>query len=190
MSEDRLTPEERTILLEQARRALEFGVRGQTGEPLALENLPLKLRQPGACFVTLTVNGQLRGCIGTLEARQPLIEDVWERAVSAALDDYRFSPVRPDELPTIHIEISRLTPPKKLAYTDPEDLLSQLRPGIDGVVLIDGLRRATFLPQVWDKLPDKEIFLNHLCQKMGAAHDLWRQKKLEVQVYQVEEFHE
>ena len=96
----------------------------------------------------------------------------------------------PDELPQIAIEVSRLTPPTPLEYTTPEDLLSRLRPGIDGVVLRDGPRRATFLPQVWEKLPDPSDFLANLCYKMGAAPDQWRKKHLDVLVYQVEEFHE
>ena len=190
MTEDRLTLEERSLLLEQARHALTFGVLGSPLDALNLDSFPLKLRQPGATFVTLTIDGQLRGCVGALEPYQPLIEDVREHAIAAALQDYRFSPVRPGELANISIEISRLTPPIPLEYTNPADLLAKLRPGIDGVVLRDGLRRATFLPQVWEKLPDTETFLSHLCQKMGTPADLWRKKHLEVLIYQVEEFHE
>jgi AmmeMemoRadiSam system protein A len=106
------------------------------------------------------------------------------------LQDYRFPNVRSEELSKIDIEVSRLTHPVLLEYTTPEDLLSKLRPGIDGVVLRDGARRATFLPQVWEKLPDPADFLDNLCYKMGAAPDLWRKKHLDVLVYQVEEFHE
>jgi AmmeMemoRadiSam system protein A len=110
--------------------------------------------------------------------------------VAAALQDYRFPPVPLEELPEIEIEISRLTTPQPLEYADATDLVSALRPGVDGVTLRDGWRRATFLPQVWEKLPDPEMFLSHLCDKMGAAPDLWRRKKLDVSIYQVEEFHE
>jgi AmmeMemoRadiSam system protein A len=140
--------------------------------------------------VTLTSHGELRGCIGALEATQPLVEDVRIHAIAAALEDYRFPPVHPEELPFIKIEISRLTTPQPLDYRDPADLLSQLRPGVDGVVLRDGMRRATFLPQVWEKVPEADIFLGMLCRKMGAPTETWRKKKLTVLTYQVEEFHE
>jgi uncharacterized protein len=190
MTEDKLTTEEKQTLLELARQALEDGVRGQKLAQLDLYALPPRLQEQGASFVTLTVHGNLRGCIGALEPYQPLAEDVREHAIAAALQDYRFPNVRPEELPQIDIEISRLTPPAPLEYTTPGDLLSKLRPGIDGVVLRDDARRATFLPQVWEKLPDPADFLDSLCYKMGAAPDLWRKKHLDVLVYQVEEFHE
>ncbi len=185
-----LTPEEKRELLKLAREALEMGVRGHRMTPLDLDSLPPTLREPGASFVTLTKNGQLRGCIGTLEARLPLAEDVREHAVAAGLDDYRFPPVSPRELDEIEIEISCLTMPQPLEYTTPEELLHALRPGIDGVVLRDRFRRATFLPQVWEQLPEPENFLGHLCQKMGASRDYWRCNPLRVEIYQVEKFHE
>jgi len=187
---DRLSDDEKKTLLRLAREALESGVRGKSLPPLDPSTLTPVLRDNGASFVTLTVRGQLRGCIGALEPYQPLAEDVREHAVAAALQDYRFPPVRTEELPKIHVEVSRLTLPQPLAYTSPEDLLEKLRPGLDGVILKDGYRRATFLPQVWEQLPGKTEFLSHLCQKMGASSDLWRKKHLEVLVYQVEEFHE
>jgi hypothetical protein len=165
-------------------------VRGEVLPPLNLQALPPALSQPGASFVTLTHHGNLRGCVGALEPYQPLAEDVREHAIAAALQDYRFPPVQPAELPDIKIEISRLTLPQDLEYASPVDLPSRLRPGVDGVTLMDGRRRATFLPQVWEKLPDAPTFLNHLCYKMGASEDLWRRKMLRVQTYQVEEFHE
>jgi AmmeMemoRadiSam system protein A len=186
----RLTREERTILLAQARYSIEAGVRAISLEPLHLDDYPQRLRQPGVTFVTLTIDGMLRGCVGALDAYQPLIEDVREHALAAALEDFRFPPVQPDELEKISIEISRLTTPRPLDYDDPDDLLNKLHPGVDGVVLKDGLRRATFLPQVWEKLPFPVTFLEHLCQKMGGPADLWRQRLLEVLIYQVEEFHE
>ncbi len=188
--DDSLTPQDRSLLLQLARQALELGVFGHPLPPLDFENLSARLKAPGASFVTLTIAGMLRGCVGTLEAYQPLVEDVREHAIAAALQDYRFPPVQPGELTQIEIEISRLTTPTLLAFDLPEQLPACLQPGIDGVVLQDGLRRATFLPQVWEKLPHPEDFLAHLCQKMGAPSDLWRRKKLDVRVYQVEEFHE
>ncbi len=173
-----------------AREALEHGVRGEMLPPMDQTSLTPVLRSEGASFITLTEGGQLRGCIGALQPYQSLAEDVCEHAIAAALQDYRFPPVQPNELSKIEIEISRLTVPKPLDYTSPENLLAKLRPGVDGIILRDGFRKATFLPQVWEKIPDKAGFMDQLCAKMGTAHDLWRHKHLEVLVYQVEEFHE
>ena len=136
------------------------------------------------------MGGELRGCIGALEPYQPLAEDVREHAVAAALEDYRFPQVQEKELAKIAVEVSRLTVPVPLEYTDHDDLLAKLHPGVNGVILRDGFRRATFLPQVWDKIPAPAEFLANLCYKMGAAPDTWREKHLDVLVYQVEEFHE
>lgn len=185
-----LTLEERELLLMLARQALQDAVRGRPLAPLDLNSLPEHLRQVGASFVTLTRRGNLRGCIGALEPYLPLAEDVREHAMAAALQDYRFPPVQEAELPEIEIEISRLTLPQDLPYETPQDLLSKLRPHIDGVTLREGFHRATFLPQVWEKIPDPAVFLSHLCEKMGTPPDFWRHHKLKVQTYQVEEFHE
>lgn len=190
MVEDRLTTEEKQTLLRLAREALEIGVSGKKLPPLELTSMPPRLQEQGASFVTLTTRGNLRGCIGALEPYQPLAEDVREHAIAAALQDYRFPNVKPEELSHIEIEISRLTIPVPLEYSTPEDLLSKLRPGIDGVLLRDGPYRATFLPQVWEKLPDSAEFLDNLCYKMGVSPDLWRKKHLEVFMYKVEDFHE
>jgi AmmeMemoRadiSam system protein A len=148
------------------------------------------LRAPGAAFVTLTIAGELRGCIGSLQAFRPLIEDVLDHAVDAALNDYRFQPVSTEEVPLLEIEISHLSAPQPLDYAEPAQLPTKLKPQVDGVVLRDGGRSATFLPQVWDQLSDPQQFLNQLCQKMGAPASLWRQKKLQVSIYHVDEFHE
>jgi AmmeMemoRadiSam system protein A len=190
MESDRLSEEEKQILLQLARQALEHGVRGTKLPPLDWSSLPERLHAPGATFVTLTIGGALRGCVGALEPYQPLAEDVREHAIAAALEDYRFPPVRPEELDRIRIEVSVLTRPQPLDYESPDELLSRLRPHVDGVILQDGLRRATFLPQVWEKIPDPADFLDNLCYKMGVAPDLWRRKHLDVFTYQVEEFHE
>ncbi len=185
-----LTLDEKQTLLRLARQALELGVRGEKLPPLDWDSLSPTLRADGASFVTLTELGELRGCIGALEAYQPLVEDVREHAIAAALNDYRFRPVQVAELNRISLEVSRLTAPVPLEYSSPDDLIAKLRPGMDGVILREGGRRATFLPQVWEKLPNAEDFLSNLCNKMGAAPDLWRRKHLEVLTYQVEEFHE
>jgi len=190
MTEDKLTTEEKQILLRLARQALDMGVRGQKIPPLDQKSMPPRLQEKGASFVTLTIRGNLRGCIGALEPYQSLADDVREHAVAAALQDYRFPKVTPEELSQIEVEISRLTIPVPLEYSTPEDLLAKLRPGIDGVLLRDGIRRATFLPQVWEKIPNPAEFLDNLCYKMGDSPELWRKKHLEVSTYQVEEFHE
>jgi AmmeMemoRadiSam system protein A len=185
-----LTSEERQTLLRLARSAMERAVRGERAPEPEPDTITGRLREPGASFVTLTIQGQLRGCIGALEPSQALVEDVREHARAAALEDPRFLPVQPDELDDIEIELSRLSMPEDLAYTDASDLLDKLRPGVDGVILRDGSHRATFLPQVWEKIPDKAAFLENLCMKMGAPADLWRRRHLDVRTYQVEEFHE
>jgi AmmeMemoRadiSam system protein A len=188
--DDPLTNEEKQTLLRLARLALEGSVRGSPMPRLDLDSLPPHLRANGAAFVTLNKHGQLRGCIGALEASKPLAQDVCEHAAAAALDDPRFPPVQPNELASIEVEVSRLTVPQDLEYRDPADLLAKLRPGVDGVILRDGIRRATFLPQVWEKLPEAAEFLDRLCEKMGLAREAWRRSHLRVQTYQVEEFHE
>jgi len=186
-----LTQDEKQILLRLAREALECAVHEKKLPPLDQATLTPALRAFGASFITLTVHGQLRGCIGALEPYQPLADDVREHTIAAALQDFRFEPVQANELNDINIEVSRLTVPTPLAYTDADDLLNKLRPNEDGVTLMESrYRRATFLPQVWEKIPDKEDFLGQLCLKMGTAPDTWRKKHLDVQVYQVEEFHE
>ena len=187
---EKLTLEEQKTLLRMAREAMEHAVRGEELPPLDPSELSSNLREEGASFVTLTIRGQLRGCIGALEAYQPLADDVREHAVAAALEDPRFPQVREDELSRIQVEVSRLTRPVPLEYKDAQDLLSKIRPHVDGVILKDGFRRATFLPQVWEKIPDPSEFLDNLCYKMGAGRDHWRRKHLDVLVYQVQEFHE
>jgi uncharacterized protein len=185
-----LTNEEKLILLKVAREALEHGVTGRSLPPLDRNVLTPKLIEQGSSFVTLTINTELRGCIGALEAYQPLVEDVREHAIAAALEDPRFPPVEPAELNRIRLEISRLTAPLPLEYSSAEDLIKKLKPHVDGVILKNGNRRATFLPQVWEKIPDPVEFLEHLCRKMGMKENAWRILPMDVLVYQVEEFQE
>jgi len=187
---EKLTFEEQKILLRLAREAMERGVKGEVLPSLDPSSLLPNLREDGSSFITLTVHGQLRGCIGSLDPYQSLAEDVREHAVAAALNDPRFPAVREDELNGIRVEVSRLTRPIPLEYKDANDLLSKMHPYVDGVILRDAFHRVTFLPQVWEKIPDPAEFLNNLCYKMGVKHDLWRSKHFEVLTYQVEEFHE
>jgi AmmeMemoRadiSam system protein A len=190
MPEQPLSPDDRTYLLRVARQAIAAGLEGRTLPTLDTNGLTQALLQNGASFVTLTIDDYLRGCIGALEAYQPLVYDVQEHAAAAAFEDYRFPPLQKHEFERLHIEISRLTNPVPLEYEDATDLLNKLHPDEDGVILRDGRNRATFLPQVWEKVPEKEAFLSQLCQKMGANPDTWRRKHLAVAIYHVEEFHE
>lgn len=185
-----LSETDKIELLGIARAAIISAVNGQPPKKLDLDNFPAELQTDGASFITLTKFGKLRGCIGALDAYQPLVQDVQEHAIAAAMEDYRFPQVSSDEIEFLKIEISYLTPLKRLEYRDNEDLISKLRPGIDGVLIREGSRRATFLPQVWEQISNKQEFLSHLCTKMGAQPDLWQKKHLEVFTYQVEEFSE
>ncbi len=185
-----LTDSEKQKLLQLAREAMEYSVTGKTLPILDQTSLSPNLIEYGSSFVTLTIHTELRGCIGALEAHQPLVEDVREHAIAAALQDPRFSPVEPAELNSIRLEISRLTAPQPLKYSSAEDLIKKLKPYVDGVILQNGRRRATFLPQVWEKIPDPQQFLERLCQKMGMDSSAWRHIPMDVLIYQVEDFAE
>jgi AmmeMemoRadiSam system protein A len=185
-----LSHQDKVYLLDLARSSIARAVNRQPLPEIDQYGLSDILKTDGAAFVTLTKDKLLRGCIGALEAYQPLVMDVREHAVAAAMEDYRFTPVSTSELPYLSIEISRLTQPEALEYQDAGDLIELLRPGIDGVILAEGIRRATFLPQVWEQLPNPEDFLSHLCHKMGMSPDAWRKVHLAVSLYRVEEFHD
>jgi AmmeMemoRadiSam system protein A len=185
-----LSHQDKKDLLELARGSILAVIRGQDPPEIDLSDLSPALREQGACFVTLKLTGRLRGCVGSLEAEQPLALEVQEKAVCAAFKDFRFSPLREQEYPDLRIEISCLTPPEPLIYQKPAELVERLKPGQDGVILSDGARKATFLPQVWEKLPTPEEFLSRLCLKMGARADLWKRKTMLVKTYQVEKFSE
>ena len=145
------------------------------------------LQEDGASFVTLTQNGNLRGCIGSLEAHRPLIEDIIANAKSAAFRDSRFVKLTRDEFVNTDIEVSILTKPMTIEYTDIEDLKTKIKPHIHGVILQFGANRATFLPQVWDELPTFEIFFGHLLHKAGLPMDTF-QNHPQIQIYTVEKF--
>jgi AmmeMemoRadiSam system protein B/AmmeMemoRadiSam system protein A len=141
-------------------------------------------------FVTLKINGQLRGCIGSLTASEPLSDGVRTNAINAAFRDPRFSPLTEKELPKVEIEVSILSEPQPLEYSDADDLIKKLRVHIDGVIIRKGHASATFLPQVWEQLPAPEEFLSHLCMKAGLGSEAWRNTKIEVLTYQVQYFEE
>ena len=143
------------------------------GEPIPVDRSANWLQLPGASFVTIKMNGNLRGCIGTLEAYRSLSEDVWQNACGAAFRDPRFRPLSSNELPRIDIEVSVLSQPDRISFTDERHALSQLRPHIDGVIFQYGNKRSTFLPQVWEQLPDAVAFMAQLKQKAGVAADFW-----------------
>jgi AmmeMemoRadiSam system protein A len=185
-----LTKGEKKTLLEIARAALEAAANHRKLVPLDLNSLPERLQAPGASFVTLTKQGALRGCIGSLSAKSPLAEDVRQHALDAALYDHRFHPVQPEEIQSIAIEVSVLSEPQAIPTSDPAMIPKLLRPGVDGVVIRCGERRATFLPQVWEKIPIAEEFLSMLCQKASIPRNAWMRGDVDILVYQVESFHE
>lgn len=187
---ERLTDGEKQTLLKLARESIELVVGEKTLPKLNLDSFTPSLQQKGASFVTLTIQKELRGCIGALEAYQPLVEDVREHAIAAALEDPRFLPVEKNELNRIRIEVSILSVPQALSYDSIEDLIKKIRPHVDGVTIKYGERKATFLPQVWEKISDPSEFMNQLCYKMIGQANLWRETKLQVFTYQVEEFQE
>ena len=141
-------------------------------------------------FVTLHIGGQLRGCIGSLTGTETVRDGVKNNAVGSAFHDSRFRPLTAEEFDKIDIEISILSKPQPLAYSDSHDLLAKLRPLVDGVTIRKGPNGATFLPQVWEQLPHPEDFLTRLCMKARLANDIWRREKLAVETYQVQHFSE
>ena len=147
------------------------------------------LAKNAASFVTLTLHGQLRGCIGTLEAYRPLIDDVRSNAVAAAVHDPRFTPLSRSEYDAIRIEVSVLSEMQCVNAQDEHSAIANIRPGIDGVVLQYGTHKATFLPQVWDQLPDPRQFLAHLKEKAGLSPNFWH-PDMQLHIYQVNKFHE
>jgi AmmeMemoRadiSam system protein A len=177
----------REILLALGRRTLELSTPQQANDAslrqrvysslgLDYNALPRAILDSYACFVTLIdqPSGLLRGCIGTLAARMPLADEVIHSTYETAFNDPRFVPVAPDEVAELRLELSILTPAQALPYGDPAQLPTLLRPHIDGVTLFIGERKATFLPQVWEKLSDPILFLESLCHKMGLPRHTWR----------------
>lgn len=161
------------ILLELAGQSIKQGLHAGQALKINLDNFPDSLCQPGASFVTLTLNGQLRGCIGHLEPVQLLLEDVIGNAAAAAFNDPRFAPLSAKEFERLEISLSILSTPEPLFFTSEEDLLKKIRPGIDGLILVEGGQRGTFLPSVWESLPNAEDFLHQLKRKAGLSKGYW-----------------
>ena len=166
-------PELRKQLIALARESLAWGLQNGSAKPVQLKNYPAELQQQAACFVTLHENNQLRGCIGSLQAQRPLVEDVSENAFAAGFRDPRFAPLQADELEQLKLSISVLTPAQEMNFYSEQDLISQLKPGTDGLILQDGYHRATFLPSVWEQLPQPQEFLNQLKLKAGLSTHYW-----------------
>jgi AmmeMemoRadiSam system protein A len=187
---DQLTPEEGKYLVETARKTIQKALFNpkEKGEPDPLSSP--KFQERRGTFVTLTVNGGLRGCIGHIIPQESLLDGVKVNAMNAAFRDPRFRPLSQSEFEKIRVEVSILTAPKPLPYIDANDLLAKLRSGTDGLIIRKGYHQATFLPQVWEQLPNKKDFLTHLCLKAGLAGDAWLYDQLEVHTYQVQAFEE
>lgn len=181
-----LSDRAREEILHLTREAVARTAEGNRLPEPAPESLSPELLAKRACFVTLHEDGDLRGCMGNLKARDPLWRAVIANAQAAAQRDPRFPAVRCEELPSLQVEVSVLTAPQELHFDDPEELLDKLRPGVDGVILRVGGITATFLPQVWAMVPDREEFLEHLCRKAGMEADAWRKPGAKVSVYQVD----
>jgi len=176
-------------LLRLARGSIAYGIIHSGPLPINCDELPPALTEPGATFTTLRFEGQLRGCHGTLVAVRPLAEDVTRSAFQAAFRDPRFDPVGEDQLSAVSLEVSVLSPQESIPVTDEADLLERLTPGKDGLVIVADGRRATFLPQVWERLPDPHQFLAALKAKCGLADDYWSEQ-LEFQRYRTTSYAE
>ena len=183
----KLTDSDKSFLKDLARKAIK--ARLNLSE-LDIEEaaLPETLKKEGTTFVTITTDGQLRGCIGKTTATQPLYKDVIENALSTAFNDPRFVPLTKPELPRTEIEVSVLGKPKPLKYSTPAKLLDFLEKNKPGVLIKKGGHRATFLPQVWDEVADATEFLTHLCLKAGLGPLEWQSGMLLVEYYFVEKF--
>lgn len=165
--------EEKTTLLGIARESIAWGLEHGSFLPVEPDKYPQSLARQGASFVTLKKKDALRGCVGALQAYQPLCVDVSEHAWAAAFSDRRFQPVAAEELEALSITISVLGEPEPLQFSSETDLLSQLRPHQDGLILHEGAHHATFLPSVWDSLPSPKAFLGQLKRKAGLRDDYW-----------------
>lgn len=163
-------------LLRLARGSIDYGLINKEPLPVDCDELPRLLTDPAATFTTLHVEGRLRGCCGTLEAARPLAADVVHSAFRAAFRDPRFDPVGKHELQAIRLEVSVLSPMESIPVSDEADLLERLTPGVDGLVIAADGRDATFLPKVWEMLPDPQQFLAALKAKCGLADDYWSER--------------
>jgi len=177
---------DQTRLLEVARASIANGLSQAQALGIEINDYSAALQALRASFVTLHINQQLRGCIGSLEAHRPLVEDVAENAFAAAFRDPRFAPVSEREFDQLAYHISILSPTEAMTFESENDLLKKLRPGVDGLVLSEQGRRGTFLPSVWEQLPEPRQFLAQLKVKAGFAADYWSDS-IRVERYTVED---
>jgi AmmeMemoRadiSam system protein A len=168
-----LSAEQQGYLMELACASIRHGLKQGRPLPVDLTSLPPELKPLRATFVTLQRHGQLRGCIGLLEASRPLAEDIACNAYAAAFQDPRFPPLRESECEGLEIHLSLLTPAEPMAFHSEQDLLDQFQPGVDGLILAEGPRRGTFLPSVWEQLPTRQEFWEHLKLKAGLPTGYW-----------------
>lgn len=176
-------------LLRVARESIQYGLKHRHAMSFDADAYDEQLQLQGACFVTINKNGALRGCIGTLLPYQSLVNDVAEHARAAAFSDPRFSPLTGDELADILISVSVLGRPSAINFSDEDDLVSQLRPSQDGLIFEDGGHRGTFLPSVWESLPESRQFLQQLKRKAGLPADYWSDS-LKISRYTTQSFSE
>ncbi|CAH0530428.1 AmmeMemoRadiSam system protein A [Vibrio hippocampi] len=169
----KLTDFDLSVLLDIVTHTLEHYLSGAPIEPLTLSDYPTRLTVPGACYVTLTVAGKLQGCIGTTMTQMPLVQEVQRKALGAACQDQRFTPLVAEQADELTIEVSVLTPPTSLPIESEAMLLDYLQTHQCGLVLQHGSKSALLLPQVWEKLPEPQQFLQHLKQKAGWSNDYW-----------------
>jgi AmmeMemoRadiSam system protein A len=193
-SNARFTEKEGQLLVKLARDTIEKELTGESPDTESDTLGPVlqdaSFQVHGGTFVTLKIQGKLRGCIGNLTSEVSVLEGVKRNAINAAFHDPRFSPLSAAELEKTEIEVSILTTPLPLVYQQPQDLTQKLRVHVDGVIIRKGHLSATFLPQVWEQLPRPEDFLTHLCLKAGLPADAWKSAELEVSTYQVQYFEE
>lgn len=168
-----LEPADRRRLIDAARESIARGLGRSEPDPLPTGPWDESLCLPRATFTTLTLVGELRGCRGTIEPRRPLVEDVWANAWSSAYDDPRFPPVTADEISQLAIAISVLSPLETIPARSEAELIDALEPGVDGLLLSHGTARATFLPAVWQQLPDPRDFVVQLKHKAGWSGSFW-----------------
>ena len=192
-----LSKEQGKMLLDIARKNIISHLESDKGLIIDNDNtIDLKnnswLNENGAVFVTLNLSKNLKGCIGSLVAYRSLIDDVLEHSFNASFRDTRFSSVTKDDMKNIVVEISVLSEKKELLYSDYNDLKTKVKPLIDGVYLTYGPYSSTFLPQVWEQLPDIDKFMNHLCNKAGLSLDIFRDKEKlpTIEIYNVQKFEE
>ncbi|MCK5163178.1 MAG: AmmeMemoRadiSam system protein A [Desulfobacula sp.] len=189
---EKISPEDGISLLKLARESILHEFKKKDNQPgsLRAKVSTLVLKENRGTFVSLHKKGDLRGCIGNIDPVKTIFEGIKDNAKHAAFNDTRFNPLSYEELKDTIIEVSILTRPQIVDYTDAKDLITKLRPDIDGVMIKKDYHSATFLPQVWKQLKDPKAFLNHLCMKAGLSSNEWKTGNLSIFTYQVQLFEE